>query len=234
MATFRPMPLLPSCRHAVLLAALLVLAGCAGLSRAPRTVPATAAAVPVGVFHDGFHAGFLLPVHRPELAWIDTTQDDLSRQASLVELGFAADNWIAVRDPGSGTTCATALWGGTGVLMGAYLPPDGVRPPRGPDQPVRRWEFRLVPSQWQRLVAYLRAWADLEIRRVRPPGVNQILLFSPRRWMLYRNCNDFVIDGLRAAGLESRWRLGYTADGFQSQLDALAEAVPADHALEGP
>ena len=210
------------------LAVILALSGCSGLSR-PLKPAASGAGHPLTVFSDGFHAGFLVPWSE-DLRWLDLTDDDISRAATRVEIGFGADNWVAMQEPSSGATCSTALWGGPGVIMGA-LWPDEVRPPRASDQPVRFWRLSIDEAGWIRLKAYLHDWADLSIRRVRPAGTRQFFLFSNRRWMLHRNCNDFIIEGLRVAGVDSSWRLGYTASGFCAQMDAIVAAPGATGVL---
>ena len=100
-----------------------------------------------------------------------------------------------------------------------------LRPPRNLGVPVKTWKLRVSQESWTKMVQWLHGWTDLSIVRVRNPGETRWFAFSSKPWTIARNCNDFVIEWLRAGGIDSMWHWGYTAEGFCGQMDYIEASL---------
>ena len=203
--------------------AALLLSGCAGLARQPVQAVPSAGDVRIVVFNDGFHGGFLLPA-RAELAFLDPVTEGTPATWPWIEVGFGADAWIAAQDPG----CCTATWlafsRSEAVLMCERLP-DERRQPRDADTPIHFWALTLSPESWRRLVDSIRLWVVDDLVQPRRPEQPRFMRFASRKWSSFRNCNDFVVENLDAAGLDLSWRAIYTSGVFRGIMDDAADEL---------
>lgn len=210
----------------------LMSAGCASrMSRSPVAGP-PADAVELVVFNDGFHSGILSPF-APDLLWLDESDDQIAKYPWM-EVGFAADDWVNAHQGGCVAKTKLVISGSPGIMMLEHYPTPA-RPARNTGVPVRTWKLTVSRESWTRMVAWLHDWIDLSIIRVRHPNETRWFAFSTKKWTLQRNCNDFVIEWLRAGGIESGWHWGYTAEGFCGQMDCIeAELKKSGVTVIGP
>lgn len=202
-----------------------LLAGCGGLRQLPPAgLPA--GAVEVVVFNDGFHSGLLVP-HVPELAWLDT-QDDAIAAWPWNEVGFGADDWVNAREGNSMSKTKLALTSSTGVLMLEHYQTIK-RPDRDAGVASQFWHLRFTPAAWERMVAFLKPWADTSIVRLRHGDETRFFIFSPMHWSITRNCHDFVLEWLAAGGLPVTWQMGYTSNWFRNKMNAVVMQLNEAH-----
>lgn len=188
----RPTPL-------VLLAAVLLLCGCgARLERLPP--PGLAEAERVLVFADGMHSGVVLAA-TPALAALDAQPAGAPAGMPYLEVGFAADAWIAADNPGMCMKLAMATTTQRGVLYLVHLPASD-RPRREAETPIRTWVLPLSAEGRRRLGERIDSWVDTSAPVVlRLPARTSFMRFATRDWKLSHNCHDFTVDLLHAAGI---------------------------------
>lgn len=210
----------------------VVLSGCASGMRRTPVAGLSAQTVELLVFNDGFHSGIMAPFE-PDLRWLDASDDGV-QQYPWIEFGYAADDWVNASQSGCISKTKLAINGSPGILMLEFYPTFN-RPPRNVGVPVKTWKLTVSRESWLQMVAALHEWTDLSIVRVRNSGEKRWFAFSTKRWTIARNCNDFVIECLRAGGIDSMWHLGYTADGFCRQMDYIeATLKKANVTVVGP
>ncbi len=201
-------------------------AGCASRMSRPPVSGTPIDAVELVVFNDGFHSGILAPFS-PDLLWLDETVDEISAYPWL-EVGFAADDWVNAHQGGCIAKTKLVVSGSPGIIMLQHHPTP-VRPARDAGVTVHTWKLTVSRESWTRMVAFLHEWVDLSIIRVRHVGEPRWFAFSTKHWTIARNCNNFVIEWLRAGGIDSAWHWGYTAEGFCGQMACIEQALQKNH-----
>lgn len=192
----------------VLLAMLVLLAGCAASARrqpAPETL--------VVAFADGFHSGVLIP--REDLP---LHLRPAGPQAPWAVLHFGEQRWIAGEADSLGDALALAAMGGEGGVQLDLV--DWWVHRRGGTDPaaLRLWAFPVARTDQAGLLARLEDWIDPE-QDPRPIRPGSSWRPSRRAWTLERNCHDFTIDLLRGAGIELGWRPVWQAWQVRAALD---------------
>jgi hypothetical protein len=215
------------------MAALCCLTGC---SRPLQTIPPAGlvAADRLLVFADGLHSGLVLS-KSPSLATLDAQPEGPPVTLPFMEVGFAADEWIANESPGSGMKLRMAFGTSGGVLDLCHRA-EMSRPARSPDIALRTWTLEVSAEGRQALDTFILAWRNASApQMLRPPLRPTTFRFSTHRWSIFHNCHDFSVLALRAAGLDLTIKNLYTNDVFISQMDeALATLAASGITVIGP
>lgn len=218
---------------ACLLLTAVLLAGCAGrLERLPP--PNLPESERILVFADGLHSGVVVAMS-PALADLDPQPEGPPAALPYLEVGFAADEWIAASEPGSGTKLRMAFGTSGGVLDLCHRA-ELARPPRSADIPLRTWIIPLSAEGRRRLDTCIRSWGNREApQMLRPPARPTTFRFANRRWSIFHNCHDFTVEVLRAAGLELEVLSIYDNDRLAKQMDeAVRQMAEGSITVVGP
>ncbi|MBA16143.1 MAG: TIGR02117 family protein [Sphingomonas sp.] len=188
------------------IAALFALWNAAAL--AGTLIPVNAGRIPpkdgirIFVEDNGVHTGIVIPAEADGVGW-----SDLVRPGDLRDPRYAAHPWLAIgwgdrgfymetptwADVSPGRTAAALAGMGDTVLHVEHIP----EPTTGPD----RRELILTPEEYRRLTDFIRAtFADLPESW---PGYGRHDAFyaARGRYNLFRTCNSWTGEALRAAGV---------------------------------
>ncbi len=184
--------------------------------RAPLPEPG-ADAVPLVVFCDSFHSGIL--VRKADLGLdLDPNREGAAITAEWWTIHYGEVRWMIGQD--NSTLHAVSLFirplpGGLQINHStpalAEIPLDVAN--------LRTWTFTISRSDLERMRDRLStAWLG-PIIFPRPHWDTTLTVATPHDWSVWRNCHDFTIDLLDAAGIHLAQRHLYLAGGFVRDLD---------------
>lgn len=206
----------------LILAVLVVGAGC---SVAPvQTAPAgEEAARIVWVVSHGWHTGIIVRTGDiPEGAWPERAHYP---EAEYLEVGWGDREYYPASDPSIGDALRAALGPSAAVLhvVGLTYHPTRIL------SSSELVALEIGESGFQRLIDFIAATHDRAgAERAEPidPGLYLDSHFYPAlgSFHLFNNCNTWVADALRAAGLPLRWAM--TSAGVMAQVLGFGKQVP--------
>ena len=182
----------------------LALGGCGGMLQPPGP--------PVAIIYatsDGFHSSVIVP--------FDPARGRLAPKGSrYAQFSFGEYRWMVEGRTGFWRMLRIGLWPSRGVIILTDVPPDMQNLVKESQKNgLKAWRFNVDARGWQSLVNRLNRWVDWDQRRT--VGL-YVVHPSRRRFTVFNNCNDFVAELLKAAGVPIGPRLVRTAGVLSRQI----------------
>ncbi len=188
-----------------LVVALLGLGGCGGTLPPPGSQAAIIYAT-----SDGFHSSVIVPFDpargRPAL-----------KGSRYAQFSYGEYRWMVEGRTGFWRMMRIGLWPSRGVIVLTDVPPDMQSLVKESQKNgLKAWRFNVDARGWQDLVNRLNRWVYWDQRRT--AGL-YVVHPSRRRFTVFNNCNDFVAELLKAAGVPLGPRLVRTAGVLRRQVE---------------
>jgi uncharacterized protein (TIGR02117 family) len=206
----------------LLLSLLIVGAGCSSLPAQPYPADEQSVRTVLLVSH-GWHTGIIVRTGDiPEGVWPERTHYP---EAKYLEIGWGDREYYPTPDPSFGDALRAAIGPSAAVLhvVGLTDPPTRAFPSS------ELIALDISKPGFQRLIEFIAATHDRgDAERAEPLGRGLYLdsHFYPAlgSFHLFNNCNTWVVDALRAAGLPLRWAM--TSEGVIDQALNFGRRVP--------